>query len=133
VQDLGEVVGQFGSKNKVRLVWVSDEINSDGDPIIVMLSVTNSMHEKSTLRKTVKSILGRDPGDGEFDLESLVGSQNQLVIVHNESEGRTYANVTTILKGQATVEIPADFQPPKLKVQQGGSKGYKATDSDVPF
>jgi hypothetical protein len=138
VQDLGEVVGQFGSKNKVRLVWVSNEPDSEGFAIIVLQSMTNSMHEKSTLRKTIKAILGRDPGEGEFDLESLVGSQAQLVIAHNENEGRTYANVTTVLKAKTTVEIPKNFQPPKVKLQQTAAKSttkkpYQATNDDVGF
>jgi hypothetical protein len=123
VQDLGEVMGQYGMRPKVRLVWVSDQCDSEGNQKIVLQSVTNSLHEKSTLGKVVKAMTGYQPPDnGEFDLEPLVGKQQKLVIEHSDSDGRTYANVTMVLKPNrgVHVEIPQGWHPPAVKPQPTG-------------
>jgi hypothetical protein len=88
-----------------------EQTGKDGKPITLIQSFNKSMHEKATLRKTVKSILGRDPGDS-FDLETLIGSNARLVIEHNESEGRTFANITAVIKpekGARLLTVPKDF------------------------
>lgn len=120
VQDLGLVPSAFYGEEKprVRFVWVSDEMNDEGDPVIVLQSMTNSMHEKSTLRKTVKGILGKDPGDKPLDDSQILRSQCQIVITHHESNGRTYANVVTATRQKANgvnVSIPQDWEPPKVR------------------
>jgi hypothetical protein len=121
VQDLGDVTGQFGTRPKVRLTWITDQVASDGREKIVMQSVTNSLHEKATLTKIVKAMTGHTPSDDEeFDLETLIGRQQRLVIEHAEgSEGRTFANVTMVLKPTkgVLVEIPEGWQPPAVKQQ----------------
>jgi hypothetical protein len=122
VQDLGEVTGQFGTKPKVRLVWLTNELASDGQQKIVMESMTNSLHEKASLTKRIRQITGQTPeDDGTFDLETPIGSQRQLVIEHNDaSDGRTYANVQSVLKrgNGVAITIPKDFLPPKVKQAQ---------------
>jgi hypothetical protein len=120
VQDVGLVTSAFNGeeKPKVRFVWMSDELDSEGNPLVTLQSMTNSMHEKSTLRKTVKGILGKDPGDGPLDDSKILGAQCQIVITHNESNGRTYANVVTATRQKANgvkVEIPEGWEPPKVK------------------
>jgi len=120
VQDLGLVPSAFYGEEKprVRFVWVSDEPNTEGDPIIVLQSMTNSMHEKSTLRKTVKGILGKDPGDKPLDDSQILGAQCQIVVTHSDSNGRTYANVVTATRQRADgvkVSIPQGWEPPKVK------------------
>jgi hypothetical protein len=130
VQNLGLVTSSYDGteKLKVRFVWISDELDKEGDPIVTLQSMTNSMHEKSTLRKTVKGILGRDPGDEPLDDSLVLGAQCQIVITHNESNGRTFANVVTATrqKSDVRVDIPEGWQPPKVKK-------YKAADDECPI
>ena len=115
VVDKGIQPTPFGDKHKVMLVWLTDEADEDGKTKLVFQSFTASLHEKAGLRKAVKAIRGKDLGADEanFDIESLKGSQVQLVIQHNESNsGKVYANVQAIMKAKpgARVTVPSDFE-----------------------
>lgn len=121
VVDKGIVDTSFGPKHKVMLVWLTDEADEGGKTKYVFQSFTASLHEKAGLRKAVKAIRGKDLDASEtnFDVESLIGSQNQLVIQHTEApNGRVYANVQAVMKGKpgTRVSIPSDFEfKPKTK------------------
>jgi hypothetical protein len=87
-------------------------------PLMSVQSMTDSMHEKSTLRRTIKGILGKDPGDEPLDDSQILGAQCQIVITHNQSNGRTYANVVTVTRHKADgvkVGIPEGWEPPRVK------------------
>jgi len=47
--------------------------------------------------KTLLAPLGISAGS-EFDTDELIGTKCQVVIQHKESEGKTYANVTAVLR-----------------------------------
>jgi hypothetical protein len=118
VVDKGLVVTQYGEKEKVMLVWFTDEADEEGKTKLVFQSFTKSLHEKASLRKAVKQIRGRDltpeeVASNNFDIESLIGSQNRLMIQHNEApNGKVYANVMGITKAAAgsKLTIPSDFE-----------------------
>lgn len=113
VIDLGEVQTGFGVKPKVQIKWLLDAFNSEGFQFQVSAFYTASLHEKANLRKALKSILGADVS-GQFDLEELLGVNNQLVIQQNTPAGgeKTYANIVAILKAPKgkRLAIPDDFQ-----------------------
>lgn len=98
VKDLGVVDTQYGSKDRARIVFTAlDQKDSKtGDPINVFMTVTKSLHKKSALAKTLLQ-LGVTAGE-EFDLDDLIGTKCSIVVEHKESDGKTYANVQTILK-----------------------------------
>lgn len=158
VVDKGICETAFGPKHKVMLVWLTDEADEDGKTKYVFQSFTASLHEKAGLRKAVKAIRGKDLGADEanFDVESLKGSQAQLVIQHNEAaNGRVYSNVQAIMKAKpgTRVTIPADFsfklkdkaEAPRsssnaaqVKAAGGGAnvaaRAYAPiSDDDIPF
>jgi hypothetical protein len=110
VIDLGEVQTGFGVKPKVQIMWLLDAFDSDGHQHRVSSFYTASLHEKANLRKALKSILGADVS-GQFDLEELLGINNQLVLQTTESGEKTYTNVIAILKAPKgpRMEIPDDF------------------------
>lgn len=112
IVDLGVVDTAFGPKEKVRFVWLTSEVDSEGRTFRAFQTFTKSLHEKATMTKTVKQLV-KVPTTGSFDLESLLGSQARLVIQHGEGkEGKIYANVSSLLKpvAGAKVDIPADFE-----------------------
>jgi hypothetical protein len=120
VQNLGLVLTDYGEKEKVRFVWLLDEVDqATGEPLLAMQSMTNSSNESATLFKVVKDFAGIEI-DEHSDLETLVGSQVQLDITHNRNPrtGRIYANVLLpvgkALDGQS-VKIPANWEPPKVR------------------
>jgi hypothetical protein len=110
VIDLGEVQTGFGVKPKVQIMWLLDAFDSNGHQHRVSSFYTASLHEKANLRKALKSILGADVS-GQFDLEELLGINNQLVLQTTESGEKTYTNVIAILKAPKgpRMEIPDDF------------------------
>lgn len=126
VVDLGMVDGAFGTKHKVKVVWEIAATMQDGRRFIVQKQYTASLHEKSSLAIDLKTWRGRALTTDEvkgFDLERIVGVPCQLVIVHNEKDGQTYANIQTILKADPNSRLapsgnyvrvknrPADQQP----------------------
>jgi len=112
VIDLGEINTGFGVKPKVQIKWLLDAYTSEGFQHQVSARYTASLHTKANLRKALKSILGTDVS-GQFDLEELLGINNQLIIQQGQSEDgtKTYANIVAILKAPngKRLEIPADF------------------------
>lgn len=124
VIDLGEVQTGFGVKPKVQIKWMLDTLNSEGEPYFVSAFYTASLHEKANLRKALKSILGADVS-GQFDLEELLGINNQLVVETTESGEKTYTNIVAILKlakGTQRLAIPEDFVRYSEKQQKQGTK-----------
>jgi len=103
-----------------------------------------SLHPQSFLTRAITDITGREPGH-EFDLDSLVGREVELVIKHNEgNDGRVYANVRTILPQTAAEnaeEKRVGAMTEKVKEQGRPSHTVKApepepvkiTDADIPF
>ncbi len=111
VIDLGEVETGFGVKPRVRIVYLLDANDSEGNPFRVVSTYTASLHEKANLRKALKSILGADVS-GQFDLEELLGINNQLVVTTTEKDDKVYTNIVAILKapkGSPRLAIPDDF------------------------
>lgn len=159
IEDLGVVQTSFGPKEKVRFTWLTDEADENGRTKYLFKRYTKSLHEKASLRKDVEKILGKPLGDVKaFDVESLIGSQNALIVEHSEgTDGKVYANVSSILKPKgAKVEIPSDFQRKKDRPATAGTPGNRSvqavgggkavaaavlskpkyepiTDSDIPF
>ena len=119
--DLGIVATKFGNKSKVRIVWVLGKIDgsgyavdSEGNPFRVMSELNATTNEKSDLFKLIRGVLGAAPPAGPFDVETLIGRNNQLFIVREKSQDGTkeYANVKGILPypaGLAPLAIPAGF------------------------
>lgn len=130
VVDKGIVPTAFGDKHKVMFTFVTDEADENGSMKYVFQSFTASLHEKATLRKAVKAIQGGKDIDGsDFDLETLIGRQVQLVVQHNEGrDGKVYANVASILKPKGpTVNIPPDFTRRKDKTDKPAFKSGGGT------
>jgi hypothetical protein len=116
VIDLGLVVGKFGAKPKVQIVFLLDAFDPEtGDQFRVSGFYTKSKHEKAGLRKAVKAILGFDAlaTEGAIDLdELLLGKNVKLVTEQVEGkESKIYCNIVAILKAPKgkVIEIPAEF------------------------
>lgn len=131
VIDLGEVDTQYGKKHKVRFVYFLSEVDSEGRQFRIFQQLNVSLHEKATLYKVVRRLNGGEP-ETPFDLETLIGKQCQLDINNTESEGRTYANVVSVLnpvKGQA-VKVPSDFvRFSEQKKEKSATKSAPKTNS----
>jgi len=103
--------GQY--QHKVMLTWELPteriQIEKDGEaqdlPRVISRRFTLSLSEKSLLRPFLESWRGIAFTPQEliaFDISKLLGANCQLNIIHNDYEGKTYANVSTampLLKG----------------------------------
>jgi hypothetical protein len=110
VIDLGLQPGYQGAKPKheIYIRWeVPDErieYTKDGQTVTGPMSIgrryTLSLNEKATLRTDLENWRGRVFTEQElegFDTANLVGKACQLMVVHAESKGKTYANIKGVM------------------------------------
>lgn len=112
VADLGiqesSFKGESKSQHKVYLRWeVPDErvtYEKDGREIEGPLSIgsiyTLSLSEKANLRKILENWRGKAFTPEElrgFDITSVAGKPCQIMVQHQESGGKTYANITGVM------------------------------------
>lgn len=107
--------GQAKLQRKVLLSWeIADPevVMDDGQPFTISSRYTWSMHEKSTLRKTLESWRGQpfvdsDFGQTGFNVKKLLGVGCLLSILHADKDGKTFANISAIMKVPKGMAIPA--------------------------
>ncbi len=100
-----------GEAHQMRWSFEINETMSDGRPFSVSEILTISLGKKAKLRDRLKSWRGRDFTDTElagFDLKNVVGAPCMINVVHNESAGKTYANIASI------TPLPKGMQAPEL-------------------
>jgi hypothetical protein len=98
IEDLGPQETTFGTKDRLRVIFTSsDQKDKEGKFIDVRMTFTKSLHAKSAFVKQLLSPLGI-VGGNEFDTDDLLGTKCQVVIQQKEVEGKTYANVTAVLR-----------------------------------
>jgi hypothetical protein len=118
VVDLGLVENkQYGKmQHKVAVVFHSEAKLKDGRPFEVWERFTLTLAENGRLRPFLQSWRGRAFTEQElagFDLEKLIGVQAYLQIIHNGHNGKTYANVSTIMlppRGTPKLEPTAGYE-----------------------
>ena len=108
--DLGTQTTTFNNETKhqrkVMLSWEltdPDERMEDGRAWTISQRYTWSMHEKSTLRKTLESWRGKsfedaDFGQGGFDVRKLLGAPCLLSLMRVEKNDKTFTNITAVTK-----------------------------------
>ena len=153
--DLGSQFSEKWGKtaHQVLIVWevpeARIEIEKDGVkvdlPRVVSKKYTLSLNEKAALRKDLQSWRGRNFTQDElnsFDITKLLGVNCMMQIIHNSKDGKTYANIASIMplyKGmkklepenvatyfsmQENMDIPADT-PDWIKELIEGSAEYQ--------
>lgn len=109
------------SSRKVLIGWEIPEetYEYDGEVHRKNLSkrYTASLSERATLRQDLASWRGRDFTQEElaaFDLRNIVGKSCLINVIHKESNGKTYANISSIValpKGMPKGEL---VEPPVI-------------------
>ena len=115
VVDLGIVDGKFGPKSKLKIVWQLKSRNKKGERYQVRATYTQSLSEKSNLRRDLESWRGRPFKAGElvaFDVENLIGANCQIQVAHRVSaQGRTYGNAQAIVPAKGLEPIkPENYE-----------------------
>lgn len=118
VVDLGMVENkQFGKmQHKIAVVFHSEAKMLDGRPFEVWERFTATLNERGRLRPFLQSWRGKaftEPELAGFDLEKLIGVNAYLQIIWNQSNGKTYANIGTILlppRGTARLDPTPNYE-----------------------
>ena len=106
------ILGEKKTMHKVRIGWelptelrVFDKEKGE-QPLVIDKEYTLSMHEKSALRKDLKSWRGKDFTEEQaksFDIAKLLGAPCMLNIIHKTTRGgKDYAmisNISSLPKG----------------------------------
>lgn len=68
-----------------------------GERFVISKTYRLSFHEKSNLHKDTEAIIGAKISDLEYDVESLIGLNCYLSIIHQEKSEKTYVNIQGII------------------------------------
>lgn len=147
VRDLGMLPqtykGVTKSVHKVLFRWQLAENDAEGQPKRIYERFTNSLHTEANLRKRIFGMFGKEP-PMKMDLEKLVGTNVNLVIIHAPSKKdptKTFANIAAILRltpNTPKLEIIAIPQKEEKVLAGAGTDARNETsdqigDEDIPF
>jgi hypothetical protein len=132
--------------HKIDLYYWSGEYRDGSDtPLTVRMRFTLSLAASSALRPFLEAWRGREFTADElegFDLETLIGAPALLQVTHRESNGKLFANITSIMRLPKGMKAPG---VPKGYVRMGDRTPHADTglpaspqseadeDDDIPF
>lgn len=108
VFDLGLQKGEWQGKAKIQhKIYIGWELNEriesnddfNGKRYRIYKKYTLTLDDRGNLSKDLISWRGKAFSDEEvkaFDIENLIGANCMLNIIHNDYNGKTYANVSTV-------------------------------------
>lgn len=141
VHDLGLVFSQFYGKSsyKVELGFWTGKYKSDDNsiPLTVYQRYTLSAHEESNLRKHLEQWRGKRFKDEDecaaVELEDLIGKNLSIMVTHNESGDKVYANVGAMAPASgAPLGIPDGFVRKQDREQKPAPNGPARTPAPAP-
>jgi len=140
--------GKTKRQYKILLSWeLTDELMKEGEnagkPFTVHKRYTLSSSSKSSLRQDLEAWRGvpfRESDFGTFDISILLGKSCMLGIVHETRDGKTYANLSSILrlpkgmeaKKLVNPQIRFDLTEFKQDVYDSLTEGLKAVIAKSP-
>ncbi len=140
VTELKKVQSQFGEREVFKLVYESEIADETGRPFAIWsFPYTPSLNEKANFRKDLKKIRGRDITPDEeqrLDVETLIGHAVQIIVKHEEKDGKVYAQITHVQphKGDNPLKPSGKFVREKDRKKDGDAAAYKksggAADED---
>ena len=119
----------YGPKEQFRFVFETTQLRDDGKPYLVWSRGFNTtLGEKSALRAFLKQWFGRDltaAEQQEFDTDTLIGRNAQIVIVHNEGRnGEVYANIGLIRPDKSGAGLKPSGKYTRVKDRQDKDSSY---------
>lgn len=94
--------GQVKEQFQVRITWEipNERMQNEDAPMVISKTYTASLGEKANLRKDLEAWRGKKFTEAEldgWDASQLLGKACLIAVVHTEKNGRTYANVNSIM------------------------------------
>ena len=97
-------------QKKIRLAWeLPFEKDDQGQPRMIGMTYTSSMHPDSTLRKHLTGWRGKGYTDVEirnFDIKQALGRPCTLITLQKTVGDKTYTNIDAITAVQKGAEVP---------------------------
>lgn len=127
----------FGEKQVFRVVIESEvEKEKGGERFCVWTKgFTPSLNEKASFRKFLKQAFGRDvaetdaDGEGNIDVDKLlIGHAVQMLITHEEHEGKVYANISALVPDKSGAPLKPSGKYIRKKDREkkdGAAAAYK--------
>ena len=110
--DIGVQKTNYGDKQQIIITWeLVDTKMEDGQPFVISRWYTLSLAEKANLRKDIKNMTGKGLSDEkarDFDLAKLLNLPCQIVVIHEEKDGKDKAIMQAIIpptKGQKVSDL----------------------------
>jgi hypothetical protein len=117
-KELGVRSTTFGDKEEVALIYVTAQLDSRKQPIVVTQNLSRSLDERSNLFAAINGILGGNMPDDGIDPIALIGKQVTLTVeVVTTLAGTSFAKVTAVAPAPAEQKIPI---PATFRRQQSG-------------
>ena len=131
---------QYGEKDEFRLVFETEATDADGKRFCIWSrGYTPSLNEKAALRKDLKKMMGRDLTTAElaeFDTDGLLGMGVKIIVMHEESDGKTYANISFIAPDKGDALKPSGkyvrVQDRPARDDAGGASGTASSYKKAP-
>lgn len=147
VRDMGLIdqtwKGVTKKVHKVLFRWQLAEMDAEKPPQPKRLyeRFTNSLDPKANLYDRIQEMFGKTP-PMSLDLEKIVGTNVDLVVVHKEKEGKTYANIAAVIRRAQDAPKLAIVPIPLTKTDMAAAEKSGARpvteedpidDSSIPF
>ncbi len=101
IEPLNEVETPFGIKDMISIVVQTEITDEEGKPYTLATRFNRSLHEKASLRITLERLNARKFTPEQLhkgiDLESFLGRSCNILVVHNPTEDRVYANIDVFM------------------------------------
>ena len=124
VIDLGTQETMFGGKHQIFVYFElpKHRIEIDGEdlPMAISKKYTLSFNKKARLRQDLEQWYGKKFDDkqidasGGFDPSKILGRPAQIMITHDENNGKVYANINGLMPLPDGAEAPAQENPSEL-------------------
>lgn len=136
VTPLRKQQSQYGERDVFKVVFEVDLQKEDGSRFAVWSrNFTPTLNEKASFRKFLKGWFGRDLSSAElkeFDTESLLGKPAQVVVVHENKDGETYANIAACTPDKSGSPLTPSGKFVRAKDRQNSAPenggGYRRTE-----
>jgi hypothetical protein len=133
----------FGVKDVFRVVIESELERLPGERFAVWSRYfTPSLNERSAFRKFLTLTFGRDVAEtdldanGELNVDALcIGHAVQMSVVHEESGGNTYANISRIMPDQSGLPLKPSGKYIRIvdRHRPAASMGRREMHTDIEF
>lgn len=101
IEPLNNVETPFGVKDMISIVVQTEITDEDGKPYTLATRFNRSLHQKASLRQCLERLNGRKFTPEQLhegiDLQAYEGRRCNILVVHNPTEERTYANINVFM------------------------------------